>query len=86
MHSEQLRCLADDRDSLRVYLRFPRKHWTRARYSNFIERSFGETLRRAKVIGRLPGERACVSLISAVCDRVLTVLRHALHDPPTQLP
>ncbi|MPY86157.1 MAG: hypothetical protein GEV00_23665, partial [Actinophytocola sp.] len=31
-----VRCLLDDRDSLTVYLRFPREHWTRTRHSNFI--------------------------------------------------
>ena len=31
-----VRCLLDDRDSLTVYLRFPRAHWTRVRHSNFI--------------------------------------------------
>jgi putative transposase len=49
-----VRCLLADRDSLTVYLRFPREHWTRIRHSNFIERTFGETRRRVKVIGRLP--------------------------------
>jgi transposase-like protein len=50
-----VRCLLADRDSLTVYLRFPREHWARVRHSNFIERTFGETRRRVKVIGRLPG-------------------------------
>ena len=31
-----VRCLLADRDLLRVYLRFPREHWPRARHSNFI--------------------------------------------------
>ena len=31
-----VRCLLEDRDSLTVYLRFPREHWTRVRHSNFI--------------------------------------------------
>ena len=43
-----VRCLLDDRDSLTVYLRCPREHWTRVRHSNFIERTFGETRRRVK--------------------------------------
>jgi hypothetical protein len=34
-----------------------------------IERTFGETRRRTKVIGRLPGERTCVALVFAVLDR-----------------
>ena len=54
------------------------------------------------MIGRLPGEHSCVSLVWAVLDRasagwrgftmtpaggrLLADLRRALHDPPTQLP
>jgi hypothetical protein len=34
-----------------------------------IERTFGETRRRAKVIGRLPGERTCVGVVWAVLSR-----------------
>jgi transposase-like protein len=45
-----------------VHLRFPAEHWKRIRHSNFIERTFGETRRRIKVIGRLPGESSCLSL------------------------
>ncbi|WP_196759543.1 transposase, partial [Mycobacterium avium] len=41
-----VRALLADRESLTVYLRFPREHWTRVRHSNFIERTFGETRRR----------------------------------------
>jgi Transposase, Mutator family len=50
-----VRCLLDDRDSLTVYLRFPREHWTRVRHSNFIERTFGET--RAPGSGSRPAAR-----------------------------
>src|SRR5450759_2726529 len=64
-----VRCLLDGRDNLTVYLRFPREHWNRIRHSNFIERTFGETRRRVKVIGRLPGEHSCTSLVWAVLDR-----------------
>ena len=72
------------------------------RHSNFIERTFGETRRRVKVIGRLPGEHSCLSLVWAVLDRasagwrgftmtpaglrLLQDLRRSLHDPPTPLP
>ena len=70
--------------------------------ANFIERTFGETRRRVKVIGRLPGEQCCLKLVWAVLDRastgwrgftmtpaglrLLADLRRSLHDPPTQLP
>jgi putative transposase len=96
-----VRCLLDGRESLTVYLRFPREHWTRVRHSNLIERTFGETRRRVKVIGRLPGEHSCLSLVWAVLDRasagwrgftmtaaglrLLQDLRRALLQPPPQL-
>jgi transposase-like protein len=56
-------CVTDDLASLTVHLRFPAEHWRRIRHSNFIERTFGETRRRVKVIGRLPGERSCLALV-----------------------
>jgi transposase-like protein len=62
-------CVTDDLASLTVHLRFPAEHWHRIRHSNFIERTFGETRRRVKVIGRLPGESSCLSLVWAVLDR-----------------
>lgn len=64
-----VRCLMDDFESLTTHLRFPREHWRRIRHSNFIERTFGESRRRVKVIGRFPGEESCLSLVWAVLDR-----------------
>jgi putative transposase len=96
-----VRILLSDRESLTHYLRCPREHWTRIRHSNFIERTFGETRRRVKVIGRLPGETSCLSLVWAVLDRAsrgwrgftmtpaglrrLHDLRRELLAPPTPL-
>jgi putative transposase len=62
-------CLEDDFEHLITFLAFPAEHWERIRHSNFIERTFGETRRRVKVIGRFPGERSCLSLVWAVLDR-----------------
>jgi hypothetical protein len=66
-----------------------------------IERTFGETRRRVKVIGRLPGEISCLTLVWAVLDRAsrgwrgftmtaaglrqLQDLRRSLLEPPAQL-
>jgi transposase-like protein len=77
------KCLTTDVESLTVYLRFPKEHWPRIRHSNFIERTFGETRRRVKVIGRLPGERSCLSLVWAVLDRASRGWRGVQHTPAT---
>jgi Transposase, Mutator family len=55
--------------ALTAYLRFPAEHHHRIRHANFIERTFGETRRRAKVIGRFPGETSCIIIVWAVLDR-----------------
>jgi putative transposase len=95
------RILLTDREGLAAYLRFPAEHHNRIRHSNFIERAFGETRRRVKVIGRLPGETSCLALVWAVLDRasrgwrgftmtpdglrLLQDLRRSLLEPPRQL-
>ena len=96
-----MKILRTDAAGLTAYLRFPVEHHTRIRHSNFIERTFGETRRRAKVIGRFPGETSCISLVWAVLDRasagwrgltmtpaglrLLQDLRRSLLDPPREL-
>jgi putative transposase len=61
-------CVLGTLPELTTHLRFPREHWSRIRHSNLIERTFGETRRRVKVVGRLPGERSCLSLVWAVLE------------------
>ena len=96
-----MKILLTDRQGLTAYLRFPAEHHPRIRHSNFIERTFGETRRRAKVIGRFPAETSCISLVWAVLDRasagwrgmtmtpaglrLLQDLRRSLLEPPRQL-
>jgi transposase-like protein len=96
-----MKCLTTDTEGLTAYLRFPAEHHNRVRHSNFIERTFGETRRRVKVIGRLPGETSCLTLVWAVLDRasagwrgftmtadglrLLQDLRRSLLEPPRQL-
>jgi transposase-like protein len=96
-----VKCLTADRAGLTACLRFPAVHHHRIRHSNFIERTFGKTRRRVKVIGRLPGEISCLTLVRGVLDRasrgwhgftmtadglrLLQDLRRSLLDPPRQL-
>jgi transposase-like protein len=93
-----VRSVLDDLEALTAHLRCPREHWRRIRHTNLLERTFGESRRRVKVIGRLPGERSCLSLVWAVLDRtsrgwrgvlltpaairLLQELRRKLFDPP----
>jgi len=101
LYPSAVKCLLADREQLTSYLRFPLEHHRRIRHSNFIERTFGETRRRVKVIGRLPGEASCLNLVWAVLDRasrgwrgmtmtptgtrLLNDLRRQLLDPPTPI-
>jgi len=96
-----MKIMDTDRAGLTACLRFPAEHQPRIRHSNFIERTFGETRRRVKVIGRLPGETSCLTLVWAVLDRasrgwrgltmtsdglrLLQDLRRSLLEPPAQL-
>jgi putative transposase len=74
-------CLLDTLPELTCFLRFPREHWHRIRHTNLIERTFGETRRCTKVIGRLPGERSCLSLVWAVLDRASRGWRGVTQTP-----
>ena len=101
LYPAAVKCLLTDREGLTAYLRFPAEHRNRIRHSNFIERTFGETRRRVKVIGRLPGETSCLTLVWAVLDRasvgwrgftmtsdglrLLQDLRRQLLQPPVSL-
>lgn len=62
-------CVTDDLNSLTTFPHFPVEDRERIRHTNLLERTFGETRRRVKVIGRLPGERTCLALVWAVLDR-----------------
>jgi putative transposase len=74
-------CLTSTLNELTVHLRFPREHWQRIRHTNLLERTFGETRRRTKVIGRLPGEHSCLSLVWAVLDRASRGWRGLTYTP-----
>jgi len=76
-----MKCLTTDKEGLTAYLRFPAEHHHRARHSNFIERTFGETRRRTKVSDRLPGETSCLTLVWAVLDRASRGWRGVNIDP-----
>lgn len=74
-------CVTEDFELLVAHLHHPRAHWTRIRHTNLIERTFGETRRRVKVIGRLPGERSALSLLWAVLDRAAAGWRGITYTP-----
>jgi len=73
--------VVDGLDELVAHLYYPRAHWPRIRHTNLIERTFGETRRRVKVIGRLPGERSALSLLFAVLERAAGGWRGITYTP-----
>jgi putative transposase len=68
-YPKAVECLLSNLSALTAHLHFPVEHRERVRHSNRLERTFGESWRRVKVIGRLPGEHSCLSLVWAVLDR-----------------
>ena len=95
-----MKCLLADREGLTAYLRFPAERHHRIRHSNFIERTFGETVaaprssagcRRDQLpdpgLGRpRQGLRGWRGLtMTADGLRLLQDLRRSLLDPPRQL-
>ncbi len=60
-----MECLEKDLEECLTYLCFPVEHRRRIRTTNLLERTFGESRRRTKVIPRFPGERACLTLLFA---------------------
>ena len=63
---------------------FPGRAPPPIRHSNFIERTFGETRRRVKVIGRLPGETSCSPGVGGAGPRLPRLARRtmAVNDTP----
>ena len=76
-----MRCLQHDRQALTSYLRFWTEHHKRIRHTNLIERTFGETRRRVKVISRLPGEASCLALLWPVPNRASASSRGPRYTP-----
>ena len=65
-------CLQEDLPALASHLKLPPRHRKRWRSTNLLERSLGEVARRAKVIGRFPGESSCLTISWAVLDLTIT--------------
>jgi len=64
-YSSAMECLEKDLEECLTYLRFPQEHRKRLRTTNLLERTFGESRRRTKVIPRFPTERSCLALVFA---------------------
>jgi putative transposase len=65
MYPAAAKILFTGRKGLSAYPRFPTVHHHRIWHSSF-ERTFGETRRRAMVIGRLRGGTSCLTRVWAV--------------------
>lgn len=60
-----IECLEKDLEECLTYLLFPVEHRKWLRTTNLLERTFGESRRRTKVIPRFFRERACLTLVYA---------------------
>ena len=58
LYPSAVACVEENLEASLVYLAFSTEHHKRIQHSNLIERTFGETRRRVKVIGRLRASRA----------------------------
>ena len=58
-------CREKDLEECLTYLLFPLEHRKRLRTTNLLERTFGESRRRTKVIPRFPTEMSCLTLVYA---------------------
>jgi len=64
-YADAMECLDADLEECVAYLVFAVEHYKRIRTTNLIERTFGESRRRTKVVPQFPTERSCLSLIYA---------------------
>jgi transposase-like protein len=64
-YTSAMECLEKDLEECLTYLLFPKEHQRRLRTTNLLERTFGESRRRTKVIPRFPTERSCLTLLYA---------------------
>lgn len=77
-----MECLEKDLEECLTYLRFPVAHRRRLRTTNLLERTFGESRRRTKVIPRFPGERSCLTLVFAALITASAKWRGVPMTPP----
>jgi putative transposase len=65
----------DELSSLTAHLRFPREHWRRIRHTNLIERTFGESRRRARSSVDYPASAAAVAYLGSARPRLSRLVR-----------
>jgi len=80
-YGEAMKCLEKDLEECIVYLRFPEQHHKRIRTTNLIERTFGESRRRTKVIPRFPTEESCLTLLYATLVNASRTWRGVVMTP-----
>jgi transposase-like protein len=68
LYPEAVVTLGRDLADCLTFFRLPPRHWKRIRTSNGLERLFREVRRRTRVIGRLPNERAALSLVWSILE------------------
>jgi len=65
LYPSAMKCLEKDIEECLTCLKFPLQHHRYIRTTNLLERTFGESKRRTKVVGRFPTEKSCFKLVFA---------------------
>lgn len=75
IYPSAMECLEKDLEECLTCLKFPVQHHRYIRTTNLLERTFGESKRRTKVVGRFPTEKSCLKLMFAVLIRASATWR-----------
>ncbi len=73
MMPKAIECLVNGFEDATQFYAFPKKHWTRLRSTNGLERLHGEIKRRTRAVGAFPDPASALRLVTAVAIRVTEI-------------
>lgn len=85
LYPSAMECLAKELEECLNHLKFPKQHAQRIRTTNLIERTFGESRRRTKVIPFFFKEQAGINLVFATLITITKKWRGVKVTPAIQL-
>lgn len=85
LYPSAMKCLEEDLEACLTHLKFPKQHASRIRTTNLIERTFGESRRRTKVIPFFFKEQSGLNLVFANLITIAEKWRGVGITPEVQL-